>query len=310
MRRLLITGSNGLLGQRLVDLLSRLSNYNVLLTSRQPKSIYGEETLAYSQLDLAKRADVRRVIEEYEPDVIINAAAMTDVDKCEAERAMAWNTNVIGVENIIGAAKLIGARIIQLSTDYIFDGKSGPYHETDRPCPVNYYGRSKLAAENLLTTSGVPHMIVRTSILYGMGTEVNVNFGMWLLRNLGEEQTVRVAMDQFGNPTLADDVAYAIIRGIELNRTGTYHIAGPDLLSRYDFAIALADLFSLNRKLISPVTSAALRQAATRPLKAGFITLKADTDLGIKMSGADRGLSIFRNQVESLVDRAEDSGLL
>lgn len=305
MRRILLTGSNGLLGQRLVDLFSRLNSYNILLVSRQPESVFGEETLPYIQLDLAKRQDVRNVVDDFEPDVIINTAAMTDVDRCESERANAWHTNVAGVENLVGAAKLVGARIIQISTDYIFDGKNGPYSELDRPGPLNYYGRTKLAAENFLTTSGIPHLILRTSILYGMGTEVKVNFGIWLLRNLTGGKPIRVAGDQTGNPTLADDVAYAVIRGIELERTGIYHVSGPDLVSRYDFAVTFAEQFSLNKKLITPVQTAALKQEAARPLKSGFITLKAETDLGIRMSGIERGIKIFRNQVEAVVRRAK-----
>ena len=297
MKRILITGSNGLLGQRLVELFTRCGNYNLILTSRQDRSIFAEETLPYIRLDVSHRQEVRNVIDEFEPDIIINAAGITEVDKCETEREAAWKTNVIGMENILHAAKLTGAKLIQLSTDYIFDGKGGPYDEFARPNPLNYYGRTKLAAENLIRTSGVPALVVRTMTLYGLGASVKPNFGMWMLKNFIEGKQMKVADDQFGNPTLVDDLAFALLQAIERERLGVYHIAGPDLVSRYDFALEFAEIFEFNRKLITPVKTSALKQVAARPLRSGFITLKADTDLRIKMSGIERGLTIFKNEV-------------
>ena len=297
MKRVLITGSNGLLGQQLVDLFVRCGDYNLILASRQERSVFTEDTLPYVQLDITRRQDVRNIIEEFEPEFIINAASGTEVDRCETEREIAWRTNVGGVENILSAAKLTGSTLVQLSTDYIFDGKNGPYDEYARPNPLNYYGRTKLAGENLISSAGIPAVIVRTMILYGLGAKVKPNFGLWLLKNFIDEKPMRIVDDQIGNPTLVDDLAYAILQLIERNRTGIYHIAGPDLMSRYDFALAFADVFGFNRKLITPVKTTALKQAAARPLKSGFITLKAETDLGVKMSGVERGLAIFKNQV-------------
>jgi len=297
VKRVLITGSNGLLGQQLVDLFVRCGDYNLILASRQERSVFTEDTLPYVQLDITRRQDVRNIIEEFEPEFIINAASGTEVDRCETEREIAWRTNVGGVENILSAAKLTGSTLVQLSTDYIFDGKNGPYDEYARPNPLNYYGRTKLAGENLISSAGIPAVIVRTMILYGLGAKVKPNFGLWLLKNFIDEKPMRIVDDQIGNPTLVDDLAYAILQLIERNRTGIYHIAGPDLMSRYDFALAFADVFGFNRKLITPVKTTALKQAAARPLKSGFITLKAETDLGVKMSGVERGLAIFKNQV-------------
>jgi dTDP-4-dehydrorhamnose reductase len=297
VKRVLITGSNGLLGQQLVDLFVRCGDYNLILASRQERSVFTEDTLPYVQLDITRRQDVRNIIEEFEPEFIINAATVTEVDRCETERENAWRTNVAGVENILSAAKLTGSTLVQLSTDYIFDGKSGPYDEYARPNPPNYYGRTKLAGENLISAAGIPAVIVRTMILYGLGVNVKPNFGVWLLKNFIEDKPMRIVDDQIGNPTLVDDLAYAILQIIERNRTGVYNIAGPDLVSRYDFALAFAEVFGFNRKLITPVKTTALKQIAARPLKSGFITLKAETDLGVKMSGVERGLAIFKNEV-------------
>jgi dTDP-4-dehydrorhamnose reductase len=203
------------------------------------------------------------------------------------------------VENLVNSAKLVGAKVIHVSTDYVFDGKCGPYDEQARPNPLSYYGRTKLASENILLTSGIPYITMRTMVLYGVGYGVNLNFALWLIRELTEGRPVRVVDDQIANPTLADDLAFAIIKAIELERTGLYHIAGSDLVSRYDFALSLADVFDLNKKLITPIKTSSLKQPAPRPLKSGFITLKAQTDLDIKMSDVRHGLTVLKNQLSA-----------
>ena len=301
MKRVLITGSNGLLGQKLVELLSRSNNYNLLLTSKQKTSVFQEEMLPYRQLDATDRHEVRSVLDEIEPEVIINTAAMTNVDQCETDREAAWRANVVSVENLLQPSKLVGAHLIHISTDYVFDGKSGPYNELDRPNPLSYYGRTKLASENIIRTSGVSYTIIRTMILYGAGYNVKSNFALWVLKNLIEGKPVRVVDDQMGNPTLADDLAFAIVKIIELGRSGLYHISGADLVSRYDFALALAEVFETNKKLVSPVKTVSLKQPAARPMKSGFITLKAQTDLDIKMSGMYHGLTVLKNQLNAHV---------
>jgi dTDP-4-dehydrorhamnose reductase len=299
LKRILITGSNGLLGQKTVELFSRTS-YPLMLVSIESHSVFDKEIFPYIQLDLTKRQNVRKIIDEYEPEVIIHTAAVTDVDLCEKERGLAWQVNVGAVENLSYAAKLVGAKVIHLSTDYVFDGSNGPYSEIDRPNPISYYGRTKLASENVLLTSNIPSAILRTMVLYGVGIGIKPNFALWLYNNLSQETPIRVVDDQIGNPTLVDDLALAILKIIELSKSGIYHVAGKDLVSRYEFALTLAEVFKFNKKLITPVKSTAFKQPAPRPLKSGFITLKAETDLSMKMSGIERGITIFKNQLELL----------
>jgi dTDP-4-dehydrorhamnose reductase len=208
--------------------------------------------------------------------------------------------NVVGVENLVHAAKLTGAHVIQVSTDYIFDGKAGPYAEEDRPNPISYYGRTKLAAENLLRTSNVPHTIVRTMVLYGHARKVKPNFALWLIRELQEGRPVNVVSDQVGSPTLADDLGYGIVKILELKKSGVYNISGPDIVSRYDFAREIAKAFKFNAKLITPVKTASLNQPAPRPLKSGFIILKAQVELNLAMSAMAAGLLILRNQLSTV----------
>jgi dTDP-4-dehydrorhamnose reductase len=136
-------------------------------------------------------------------------------------------------------------------------------------------------------------------VLYGTGFSVKPNFALWLMKELREERPVRVVDDQVGNPTLADDLAYAILKAIELDRTGFYHVSGPDLVNRYEFALTLARVFHYGKKLITPVKTSSLKQAAVRPLRSGFITLKTQIDLGVKLSGIEQGLVILKHQVEN-----------
>ncbi len=297
LKRVLITGSNGLLGQKTVELFSR-SDYQMMLVSLEERSVFDERTYPYRQVDITKRQEVRKIIDEFEPEIIVNTAAITDVDHCETNREAAWQVNVASVENLSIAAKFVGASLIHISTDYVFDGKNGPYGELDRPNPISYYGRTKFASENVLRTSGIPHTILRTMVLYGTGLGVKQNFALWLINALGSGKPVRVVTDQIGTPTLADDLAYAILKTVDLERTGLYHVAGADLVSRYEFARILASVFGFDQKLITPVKTAVMKQAAPRPLKSGLITIKAQTELGLKPAGVEQGLTVLKNQIE------------
>lgn len=306
MKRVLITGSNGLLGQKVVDIFSR-GEYLLLLVSLEPVSVFDEQIFPYRHVDLTQKQEVRKIIDEFEPEVIVHTAAVTDVDLCEKDRALAWKVNVGGVENIAHAANLVGAKIIHLSTDYVFDGEHGPYGESDRTNPISYYGRTKLASENVLRIAGTPSTIIRTMVLYGIGHGVKPNFALWLYQNLKEGKPIRVVDDQIGNPTLVDDLALAILKIVELEKSGLYHIAGADIVSRYDFAVSFAKIFGFNKKLIQPVKSSQFKQPAPRPLKSGFVTLKAEIELGLKMSGVERGLTILKNQLEQVFGKDEKS---
>lgn len=302
MKRILIVGSNGLLGQKITTLFSRSKSFEILNTSAEDKIFLNEKKHQYKVLDITKRSMVMKLVDEFQPEVIINTAAITNVDLCETERELAWKVNVAGVENLVHAARMVGAKVIHFSTDYVFDGKSGPYIESDRVNPMSYYGRTKLASENVLRTSEIPYTIIRTMILYGLANQVKDNFALWLANNLEANKQVRVVDDQIGNPTLVDDLAFAVLKIVEFNKNGLYHIAGNDLVSRYEFALALSKKFKFDKNLIIPIKTAILKQPAPRPMKSGFIILKAETELSIKMSGVDQGLTVFKNQLNHMND--------
>ncbi|MEK7263854.1 MAG: SDR family oxidoreductase [Bacteroidota bacterium] len=296
-KKILITGSNGLLGQKLAFIFSQSDYYDLLLTSKQPDSVFGKDSPPYKSLDVTNRKDTSSVIKEFAPHIIVNASAMTDVDGCELHKEQAWQSNVVAVENIVSAAKK-GTHILHYSTDYIFDGTDGPYDEIAIPNPISYYGRTKLASENVLWGSGHNFTIIRTMVLYGVGKNIKSNFALWLVKMLRDERPIRIVDDQTGNPTYADDLAYASLKAIELEKNGLYNIAGAEIVSRYDFAIALAKIFHFSTKLVTAIKTSELQQRAPRPLRSGLITLKAETQLGISNCNVLRGIEHFKHQLE------------
>ena len=306
--RVLITGVHGLLGQKLALILGAETQWTLLLTDLAPRTFFINERFDYQQLDITARADVKSLVAAFKPDIIINAAAMTDVDGCETDRVLAYSINVDGLKNLIIAARRIdGCRVVQVSTDYIFDGNAPPYNEHSRPAPLSYYGKSKLAAENALISSAVEGLIVRTQVLYGTGYEVRQNFVAWVISQFEKGKPFAVVDDQIGNPTLADDVAYGILKLLERRCLGIYHVSGPEALDRFAFAVKIGDVFAFDQALLSRTTSAEIGQAANRPKDSTFITLKFESECNWRLANAVQGLERLRFQIR---DGVEHTGLL
>lgn len=279
--KILITGANGLLGQAVTSVFKRESDFDLCLTSVEETSFSGSDN-QYVCLDITKKEDVKTVISKYQPDVVINCAAFTDVDRCETERDLCWKLNVDAVKNLIIATRPHGIKLIHISTDYIFDGKNGPYREDDTPNPISFYGKSKLAAENALFASGVNNAIIRTMVLFGVGNNVKPNFAIWLINKLTAKEKINIVDDQIGNSTIVDNLAYGILKVVEGEKTGVYNIAGKEIESRLDFTYKLCDVFGFDKNLISVIKTSSLNQPAARPLNSGLITLKAETELQFK----------------------------
>jgi dTDP-4-dehydrorhamnose reductase len=295
-KRILITGANGLLGQKLTSAFSADRSFDLLAAARQPNAYNTQASFGYIMLDLTNKGSVKELVWNFAPDVIINAAAYTDVDGCEREKELSWKANVTAVENLVAASRLVSAKLVHVSTDYVFDGKAGPYDENALPNPLSYYGREKLASENVLRNSGDNWAIVRTMVVYGIANGVKKNFAVWLAQELQKGNRVNIVGDQIGNATLADDLARGIYELTKQQRRGLYHIAGADILSRYDFAVKLSDAFGFDSQLITPIKTADLNQLAPRPLQSGLITLKAQSELGMNFLTADQSLKIFKQQ--------------
>lgn len=294
--RILITGSNGMLGQRAVQFYSSKENVELLATSVEDKSVI--DSVEYITSDIKDRENIKKLVYDYCPDFIIHTAAFTNVDLSEKLREEAWKINVKGVEYIGEAARAIDAHIIHISTDYIFDGRNGPYDENATPDPIGYYGRTKLASENTLRISGTFFTILRTNVLYGIVPNSRPDFVRWVVSSLRKKQEIRIVKDQFGNPTFIDDLVQAINKIIEFRKTGVYNIGGKEFLSRYDFTLRIADYFGLDKRLIIPITTEELKQPARRPLKSGLLILKAETELGYKPHTITEALSAMKKELE------------
>jgi len=295
-KKILLTGANGLLGQKTTEIFARESEHELFLSDIQQKA---EEPRKYKYfpLDITNKEAVKETTKRLKPDIIINAAAYTNVDGCETDRALSWKINVDAVKNLIIASRTSSAKIIHISSDYIFDGKTGNYDENSTPNPKSFYGREKLASENALIASGVDYCIIRTMIIYGNGTNVKLNFALWLIDQLSNDKPVTIVDDQYGQPTMVDDLGLALLRIVERNRSGIYNVCGSEYINRYEFARKLADIFELDSKLIIPIKTKELNQSAERPMNSSFILLKAQTELGIKPLNVDEGLYMLKHQL-------------
>ncbi len=291
--RVLLTGCHGLLGQRIVQEMEK--NVFMLGTGRRETPHIHGDNFQYTKLDITVRSDVKHVIEDFNPDVIINAASFTNVDECEINKEKCWRINVEGVENIVKAGKRLRAKVIHFSTDYIFDGQKQLYSESDIPGPLNYYGRAKLAAENMIKAGGTDWVILRTSTLFDIDSLLGkINFVTWVVSNLQQGNTIRVVSDQWGNPTLARNLAQAVWKIINSGHVGIYNAAGKDRVSRLDFAKHIASLFNFNELLIEETTTGELGQKAKRPLKIGLDVSKIENDISRKMLGIRESLVLFK----------------
>lgn len=300
MKRVLVCGSNGLLGQKLAWLFDGESEYEILHTSHQRSFVQNDVLVDYSQLDISVRSDVKSLVGSFRPDVVINAAAMTNVDACESDREHAWKVNVTAVENLVEVCRRIDAKLIHVSTDYVFDGKTGGYSETDRVNPVNYYGKTKLAGENVILSGGIRHAILRTVLIYGTGIHVKNNFALWVINSLNEKRPIRCAFDQISNPTNVFDIATAIRSVIETDASGVFHISGAETISRFDFAVKAAETFGYDPSLIQKVRLAEIGQAAVRPLNTSFDLSKAKDILHYHPMNATEGLLLLQQDLTGI----------
>jgi dTDP-4-dehydrorhamnose reductase len=301
--KILVTGSNGLLGQKLVYKLIEQKNIDLIATSKGENRLINKQGYLYESLDITSENEVGKIILKHQPDTIINTAAMTNVDACETDRAGCWASNVTSVENIINAVQKhsLNTHLIHISTDFIFDGLNGPYKETDYANPVSYYGFSKFASEKLLEFSKIKYAILRTIIVYGVVDNMSrSNIVLWAKGALEKGQKINVVDDQFRSPTLAEDLADACILAAEKKITGIYNASGNDFMSILDLVNSVAKFWNLDKNLINPIKSATLNQPAKRPPKTGFILDKIITDLGYSPHSFTDGLKIVDKQLKNI----------
>ncbi len=295
--KILVTGSNGLLGQKLTELISKDNGVQLIATASRP-SLLALTPAEFCLLDITNEIDVDNVIAQVRPDVIINTAAMTQVDHCESQRDACWKVNVSAVENLVKASRKNNAHFIHVSTDFIFDGSQELLDEAAIPNPVNYYGESKLAGEKLVVESDIPWCIVRTVLVFGVTQDMSrSNIVLWVKKSLEEGKNIQVVSDQWRTPTLAEDLAMGCYLAAKKKIKGIYNISGKDYLSAYDIAIRTAEFFNLDKSLIKKTDSTQFTQPARRPLKTGFIIEKARKDLGYEPHSFEEGLKVLASQL-------------
>ena len=261
--KILITGVNGLVGNSLYKLLEE-SDHIVYSSSRNI------EGLAKYKVDITDKNEVDSFFESEKPDVVINSAAMADVDLCEEERELCWKVNVEGVQNLVDMCNRYGSHLTHISTDYIFDGKkeSGIYLENDKPNPQGYYAESKLEGERIILDSNISHSILRTILVYGVHNKPNIV--TFIKSYLEEGKSVNLVSDQVRMPTFVDDLSRACISASEKKESGVFHICGPEQMSYLDIGNRIAEYFSFDKSLINHVHTKNLNQKAKRPFRTGF----------------------------------------
>ena len=299
--KILITGSNGLLGQKLVQLILAKGEDELIATARGANRLpIPEEKYTYQSLDITNRADVLATIERFKPDAVVHTAAMTNVDQCETEQEACWKLNVDAVEYLIEACENTGAYLLHLSTDFIFDGEDGPYDEEGKPNPISYYGESKLAAEELLFKSSISYGIARTVLVYGIAHDMSRNnIILWVKKSLEDKKEIKVVDDQLRSPTLAEDLAMGCYLMAKQKAEGVFNISGKDVLTPYQMAIKTADFFNLDVSTMTKADASTFTQTANRPPRTGLIIEKARTQLGYEPRSFDEGIAIVAEQIKA-----------
>lgn len=298
MIKVVVTGSNGLLGQSLINLLLKEKEvYKVFGLSRGDNRS-GRDDFSYVSIDITNEKKLKEILLQTEPNVIINTAAMTQVDDCEGDRKACDLLNVSVVEWLGEISEKIEAHLIHLSTDFIFDGIKGNYKETDVPNPLSYYGVSKLKSEEVLINSKISYTILRTILVFGKVYDMSrSNIVLWVKSMLEKGKEITIVDDQFRSPTYVEDLALACKIAMDKKAKGIFNISSNELLSVYEIVQQIADVFHLDKKLIKPISTSTLNQTAPRPAKTGFDLSKTNRVLEFYPESFKESLEKFRQSL-------------
>lgn len=293
--KLLITGSGGLFGSKLSQ--TAIAAFHEVYSTYNKHPPHEGTPI---KLDVTDRNQVERVIQNLKPDAVVHAAALTDVDLCETNKPLAWTINVDGTRHVAEASSKYHVFFLFISTDYVFNGEKGLYKETDEPAPINYYGITKLKAEEQVEKLSGEHCTARTSVIFGSTPAAGKeNFALWLQGKLKSNQQVKILTDQWNSPTLNTNLAEMTLEIAERKLTGTYHLAGATRLTRYDFSLQLANTFNLNKNLITTAVSSDFQWPAKRPRDSSLSTEKAQQMLKHKPLKIDQALEKLKQETET-----------
>ena len=299
MKRILVTGSNGLLGQKLTDLSLADREIDLIATSTGPNRHNIKSGYVYEELNVLDPKRLEELVDKYNPDAIIHTAAMTNVDTCENKREECYTLNVESVKYLVDVCERKNIQLVHLSTDFIFDGEDGPYTEDAEPNPLSYYGQTKLEAEQLIKESSCNWAILRTIIVYGIVSDMSrSNIVLWAKAALEKGEPINVVDDQWRMPTLAEDLAACCLLAVKKSAKGVFNASGKDLMSIIEIVQRVADYWGLDKSLIRPISADSLNQAARRPKKTGFILDKTIKELGYKPHSFEEGIAFMEKQLK------------
>jgi dTDP-4-dehydrorhamnose reductase len=302
MKTILVTGSNGLLGQKITEKVLKEGGVNLIATAKGENRYPIKEGYTYVEMDILNPEEVSNVVAKYQPDAIIHTAAMTNVDTCEDQKELAFELNVSAVITLIKVCETYDIQLIHLSTDFIFDGEDGPYDEEAAPNPLSYYGETKLLAEEAVKRSTGKWAILRTIIVYGIVSDMSrSNIVLWAKGALEKGNPLNIVNDQWRMPTLAEDLADCCLLAVEHNAQGVYNASGKDMMSIAELVGKVADFWGLDKSLINEVSAATLNQTAKRPARTGFILDKTMTELHYQPHSFEEGLALLRSQLEKKI---------
>lgn len=274
--RVLVTGANGLVGQRLCRILSA-RGHEVVGVGRGARRVEGP--FEYATVELTRREEVSRALLAHHPEVVLNTAAMTEVDRCEREPELAYASNVVAPAELALASRAVDAHLVHVSTDYVFDGDRGPYTEEDIPHPRGVYAVTKHMGEQAVRVLAGSWAIARTAVVYGFPPSARPNFGSWLVEALSRGQEVPLFEDQQVSPSLASNVVAMLAELAEARLTGIWNVCGAEVVDRVTFGRAVCERFGFSESLIKPTRLSSLRLASQRPLRSGLTTTKVRASL-------------------------------
>lgn len=299
--RILLTGSNGFLGQKLTDMLLDRKDVTLLCTSRSANRNHRKQGYQFAQISLTDIPALAELIQNFTPTHIVHTAAISSVEACEADPEQCTQVNVEAPRRLAEIAKKAGIHFTFLSTDFVFDGKNGPYTETDSPQPCNAYGQSKWDAEQAILAVNDQAAILRTILVYGLINDPSrSNLVLWAKGKLEKQEPIQVVADQWRMPTWVEDLASACLLTAEKQARGIYHISSSKLYSILELVQQVATYWNLDQKLITAIPAASIGQDKNRPMRTGFILDKAIHELGFLPSSFMDSLQEIDKQLKKI----------
>lgn len=293
-KKVLVTGSNGLLGQKLTDLFLKQGDWDLIATGVGLNRHPATEGYRYVTLDITDVDAVTSLLGNELPDVVIHTAAMTQVDDCEFKRDECVSLNITAVANLAKLSTQLGFHLVHVSTDFIFDGTKPMYREEDEPNPLSYYGWSKLEGEKCVIELANSYSILRTVLVYGKVADMSrTNIVLWAHGTLKNQKSANVVTDQFRTPTLAEDLAMGCFLAASKQAQGIFNIAGKDYMSVIELVERVAHFYGYSMDCIQRVDSSTLNQPAKRPPITGLDIRKAAEVLGYQPHSFEEGLALL-----------------